>query len=496
MPIPNSTENLRDPGLGQAALASAMPLVFGVTSGAVAKDTLYIYSNPQDLVSEQVGGPAVEKAAFILKQGGGPVGVIPGDPSIAASNGAVTQSGAGPLITLANDATNDFYLYVKITKGGAVGTAKFQYSLDSFSGATNAQRTFSAEIVTAATYVVPGTAVQISFPAGTYVLAETYEAQLQCAAMNASDLGAAMVAATSTAIGWRFAYLATTAGNGVASAHATLLAALQSELNTLAGVSKYRRGIIAADQDSDAAACVTAYTGVVAARCLVAFGDVRRVASVKLDGYAVPLANAAEVFAMRATKALFSTDLKRFNDGPLDNEGIVELIDDENITATGLDDLKVSTLRTYQNAAGKFITQAFLKSASGSDFDIWPKGIVMDVACEHVHARQLELIGRGIRVNTNTGLPAGEAGANGTIDERDAIRIEESIAATLANLIKTPQNAEGTEGHVSDFRYALSRTNNIQSTKTVISTVSLAPLAYVDAVQATLGYTLAFTLGG
>lgn len=481
--LPSSQETIRDPGIGLAQVAAMTPIVCGVTSSGTV-DTLTWFTSSDSLVSALGDGPAVDEALHILQFGGGPVGVLKVDPSVAADNGSVTKSGSGPDVSVAGSATNDFYVVIRIILGGALGTATFQYSLDGWDGATDDQRTWSGTLTvpSGGEYVLPGTGLTVTFADDTYVADETYSWQSECAAANASDLADAFDALASVGRQWRFCDLVTSANNGVASAHATLAAALDSELNTLANTSgRYRRGMISADNAADASAVTAAFTNVFTPRVLVAYGRVSRLAGKKLVAYERPRTSARSCFAARAASVAPSTDLKRVLSGPL--PGVLELHEDEATTSTGLDDIYVSTLRTWAELPGYFIAQGRLKAAIGSDFRLWPLGIVMDIACEVVHEEQVKMVGRGYRLNTT--------GENvGALDERDIIRLEKDVNTRLVAELMSPTNEEGTAGHVSAMRYRINRTHNVAQTETIIGDFTAVPLTYPSKIQASLGYAL------
>jgi hypothetical protein len=403
----------------------------------------------------------------------------------AATMGAVTQSGAGPAVTLTGTPAGDYQLVIQIDLGGTRGTATFKWSTDD--GAT-----WTAEdVLTAASVVLGSTGLTANFATGTYVLNETYSADtepyleddeyyadVQCAAWNATDLAEGF-ASLSTNTPWRFFVAVTSKGNGNATAHALLATALQAQLNTLANASKYRRGMISCDQGASAADVISAYSSVEAVRCLLAYGRQRIATTKPFPGYAFPVVHALDSFAARAAGSLPSTDLKRVKSGALPN--VVKIFHDEEATPTGLDDVKISTLRTWEGKQGQFyITQGRLKSPSGSDFTLWPRGIVMDMACEIAHQMQIDLIGSGFRYNDD-----------GTLDERDCIRFEEPIGAALVAQLLSPRNAEGFDGHVVDVRYKIKRSHNVFGTGTIIGVVGIRPLGYVDFVEAELGFVVA-----
>jgi hypothetical protein len=89
----------------------------------------------------------------------------------SGSVGAMSHTaGSGPLITVTGTYSGYPFFQVKITTGGAVGVAAFQYSLN---GGTSWLPASPAS--TAATYAVPSTGVTIAFRAGTYVTTDVYK---------------------------------------------------------------------------------------------------------------------------------------------------------------------------------------------------------------------------------------------------------------------------------------------------------------------------------
>jgi len=481
---PSATETVRDPGLGIAGNVSLRPAVIGECSLG-DDNSVKLYSSIGKLVDERGQGPGVEAVAQILATVGGPVLFVKCATTVAATNGAVTQSGAGPAVTLTGAALLDANIYVVVTLAGILGTGKFKYCLDNFSGATDSDRTFSEELLipSGGTFAIPTLGITLTFAAGTYVIAETYAATVNCAAANATNLGAALDALYASPLEWRFVYVVTSNNAGDATAHATLAATLQSKLTTFAAASKKRRGIIATNLTG--ADPTSALTSVAAVRVLFAHGRARVITPKSFIGYAVPTQPAATSFAVRAAGCLPSTDLKRVagdgvhDGGPLPN--IVSLFEDEEVSPTGLDDIKVSTLRSYSggDADGFYITQARLKSSAGSDFTHWHRGIVMDIACEVAHRITTRWIGKGLRTNDD-----------GTIDERDAVRLDKEVNDALKDALLDPQNAEGTPGHVSAALYAVNRALNVLSTETIDGEVAIRPNGSASYITTTLSFSL------
>ncbi len=487
--IPKSTINIQDPGFSISQPASLTPLVLG--SASAGADGLSFHQTPASIVNTHDYGPLVDEGCFIAKQGGSPIGLLKGAASVAGDLSAITKvaAHAGPTITVAGTPVFDAFVRLQITKAGDLGAGKFRFSLDGFDGDTDAQRSWSGEYVipSGGTFAIPNLGPTLTFPAGTYLLNSEYTFVAECAALNASDVSTAFAALQASKRRWRFMLAAFSANNGDAAAHATLAATLQSELDNLAAnYGKYRRAMMQAESaqaPSDAAAVETAFTSVIAPRLLVAYGQARRLAGRPMLGFAAPRRNVVSFFAARAATELLSTDLKRVLSGPV--EGLLELFDDEFQNSTGLDDIHISTMRTWPSdeQTGAFIGQGRLKGGPSSNFDLWPRGTVMDVACEIVHEEQIKFIGRGLRTQTS-----GEH--IGALDPRDIPRLEKDVKARLNSELLDQVNAEGTFGHVTDLRYRIDGEWNVAQTETIVGDLEVVGLSYASQVMATVGFTL------
>jgi hypothetical protein len=400
-----------------------------------------------------------------------------------------TATPGGGQIAVSGSSNYDARLLVEIVTSGALGVARFRYSCDTYSGDTAAERTYSENLYVPAggTFAVPGLGITLTFDdtPTAFVAGDSYVVSLEAACSNSTNMGTAFTAIAASPIPWRFCVFVTGKGNGDAVAHALLGVALQTHLTTLANSAKYRRGMIAATHEDTAAATIAAWDDVSAIRLLVAYGQVRRYSTKPFSGWAFPITNAVDVFAARAAGSAPSTDPKRVRSGSLSM--VAKIFHDEYRSPSSLDDVKVSTLRPYENRDGFYITQGRLKSPDGSDFTVWPRGIVMDIACETVNEQLTLEIGRGCRIETRV---INGVTYEGTIDERDALAIEENVSAALVAQLMAPQNAEGFEGHITDVRFRITRTNNFLSTGIVIGEVGILPLNHIDYITTTLGFVV------
>ena len=235
---------------------------------------------------------------------------------------------------------------------------------------------------------------------------------------------------------------------------------------------------------------MTAFSALTSNRVAVLHGQFRSAPVFGVPGRGAPFLPASYAAAMRAAGNVMSTDLAQTfgadSVGAL--PGCTEIDHNEYTENAGLDDAKIGTLRTYANLVGFYITNVWLKSASGSDFEFWQHGRMMDEACKVVSARHSELISSNVVV---------KADGTGSLVEFAAIAIEKKVQRSLDAVIGSalrgigPTTVDGSTGHVSDQRYQVDRTNNVLSTKELIATVSLVPRGYLKRLTTTLSYKLA-----
>jgi hypothetical protein len=138
----------------------------------------------------------------------------------------------------------------------------------------------------------------------------------------------------------------------------------------------------------------------------------------------------------------------------------------------GLDDARFTTLRTWEGIAGVYVTRPRIFSAAGSDFDIMPKRRVMNLARRATREYLQRRLNQPIRVDRATGF----------ILEEDALEIEAGGRAALASVLASSPKASG-------WSLVLSRTDNLLSTKTLTVTTRVVPLAYVEFIEESIGFT-------
>lgn len=467
MPIPGVTLSIQDPGLGLVDPATTVPLFYGYSSLGT-NNALKTYSSVNDLVAGQGQGAAVEDAATVLAEVGGPIRFMKAATTVSGANSAVTPSGAGPTVSVAGTPNDNYEVTITIKAGGALGVGTFTYSLDNTRTPSE-----TLTIPSGGTFVLANTGLTLTFASGTYVALDTYTFTSTAPMWNSTDLAAAFTALQADPTEWDFFVGCGRHATGAAAA--TIAAALETQLNTMAN-TYFRpcRGMMDAG-DEATSAIITAFASTTGKRILLSYRSMVRNSAKPYAGWAVPKRRVLGAFAERATKLLPSTDLGRVASGPIN--GVFSIEHNEAVTEV-MDAQRFATLRTIPGYQQQFfITRGRLKCPAGSDFQDWQLGRLMDIACRVVYQQEVLMLNSGFRTNPN-----------GTIDDRDASRWETRIIAALRQTLMQPLNEEGVPGHVSGVFYHIDRDAVILSTSTIISEVAIQPLAYGRFISTKIGF--------
>jgi len=478
--LPDVSMSIVDRALGLSANTnSAGQVKVGVcTAGTVY--TRYSFNDKTTLVSTLVGGPAVEAAALVLVEQGGPVDVIPTAASVAGTAGTIAQvsgSNTPPMPTIAGTPNDLFEGLLLIVAGGAVGTSTFQYSLDN-------GNTWSPVIATAATYVITGTGLTITWTAGTYVAADVYGWTSTAPMFNTTDLTTALSALNADPGDYSICHIVGQAGGVSDSARQAAAAAIIAVVETAAaaanGLYHYPRFIvelpdpIASEQPNGAdAAIITAIDAVVAPHVAPMAGSVQQASAITGR---VNKRHSAWTALSRLQNKPLGEDPGRVARGALP-PSVVSIGRDEAKTPA-LDAHRIGTLRTFVGGSvttgtkivGFFITEMPLLSNTGSDYKYLQHGQVIDEACRITLAQLRQSVNDDLLVN-----------ADGTIEEGQAQAIEGLIASKLTErLVATRQ--------VSAAGAKINRTDNLLSTQNLRASVRVRPKGYIKAITVDIGF--------
>lgn len=494
MALPGSTINILDGGLGVTTPASSRPHILGVFESGPFNVPTVVANQRQLKDTFGIHGPGNDLVGYILDQAGGPTVVTRVSPSVAATYSAANvPSSISPVVGATGNSIsfvvatsapkNSFQIVINIVTGGLLAATTFQYSLDGgFS--------FSPTIAAAATVPLGTSGVTAEFAngsTGAYQVGATYANTSNAPHYASSDLTTAYVGVDASVLVWDFFVFAGEAATAVAAG--TLFSAIATKMNAYkTSFDRYYRAVMGAGEGSAALALVT-FNALTSERIAVMYGKFRSAPSVAVVGRGLPLMPALNAAAMRATANVMSTDLAQTAGsdkvGPL--PGASGITADEYRANAGLDDKKIGTLRTAANDVGVFITNVWLKSADGSDFQYWQHGRIMDEACKTVSQQHWQLTSSSVVTKSD---------GTGSIAEFSAQAVEKKVQRALDNRIGSalrgigPTAVDGTTGHVSDQRYQVDRTNNVLSTNTLIATVAIVPRGYLKQLIATISFKL------
>ncbi len=488
--LPRQTLNILDPGLGTVGQTERNVLVMGTCSSG-STDTLRSFSRKQDLVDVFGQGPAAEDACRILDIAGGPVYFMRLTGSVAGASGSVTTArvttSTGTVVVTVGVTFDSYKVIIEVTKTGGVGVGEFRYSLDYTTNAedataNNAGRTFSASILIPAggAYVIPDTGLTVTFAdnGGPILFEDGDTFRFDCTAplYSTTNLASAFTALLLTSTD--LATIVLSGEHATASASATMFAAFSTQLASMQAQFRFVRGIMDGGSfENNRATAITAHASSQSTRISLCYGYADITSSKPIVGWGTPQRAYVGLVASRVTADKVSTDSARVASGSI--TGVVAIRTDEERSPL-LNPADFTTMRTLQGEPGFYITQNNLRSASGSDFRYWQHGAVMDVASAVVIKAQQKFIKRGIRTNDD-----------GTINNVDALQMETDVRSALSAALVAPKNAEGSKGHVSDFGYAIDRTNDILASETLITTTKIRPLGYPSIIETEIGFSKA-----
>lgn len=471
MTIPGQTITVEDPGLGLTVPAQNIPLFMGACSSGTA-DTVVSFSKPSEVGAVLGEGPLVEYVTRALLVSGGPVLAMRLAATVVGLPGTVATTGGGPTITIAGAAFDSYQGVLTIVAGGILGAGTFTYSLD---GGTT---TSPALLIPAGgSFPIPGTNTTLTFPAGTYVAADTYTWTSVEPQNNPADTLAGFAALL--LLNETYDYICLTTTYASAANAATAFAALNSELTTLFNAFEYKGAIMDGGPDA-AAGTVTAFAASESTRICVGYSTATAPSGKPFVGRGTRVSSLALVVAIEASKQLISTDLARVANKKLGGTlSPVTAIGFNSVNDATVDAAKFATARTLKGKPGFFLTNANIMSPDGSDYAYWQHRRIMDEASETIQVEQQDFLSRSVRTLPTTNY----------IDERDGTRLETPVRTALRVKLTNPRNAEGTQGHVTGFDYAIDRTNDVLTTQTILSTFRAKPHAYVKYITSTIGYS-------
>lgn len=482
MAKPAVTFSVTDATQPTAPGAKRIPLIMGTSSTgttATAASHVVKLSSPAAVRSEFGYGPMVTEGAYIV-QHGGPALFCKLPSTNAGTLGTITKTGsagAAVMTLLGGTAPNDRYsLKVECTTGGALGTAEVRYSLDAWSDNTSPTWSEATVVPGSGEVVIGNSGMTVDFDtdlgAGDYWTAES-----TAPAPAAADITALTTNDVLKDLALEYDFIVLAGAHATASAAQLLAAALDPVITALEPLGRRKYGVLSSGIDAAANQSNITYEGQ-----YLSFGYSENLALASLPTTAVGYhkISTSSIISARIASSLASTDPIRVASGQL--PGLVAIDHDEAVQLS-VDDLKISTLRTWGGLSGFYVYNSWIKNAADSSLKYTQHANIIGLACETLYTSQTRWIGSSVRTI-----------AGGLIAEADAKNIEADIQAALDVVIGDasrnvgPITAEGTKGYASILTYSLDRTNNVNATETLIGTLAVQPLGYPRVFTVTVAF--------
>lgn len=477
-----------DNGLGQTPPGQGNEMVVIGCSSAGTANVPITSTNPADFITANGYGPGPQLAASIASRTGNPVCFVKAATVSNGSNTTVTKTGTGSsAVTLTGNPNDTYYGLITVTQGGTIGVNGIQFTVSLDAGRSIYQ---TVSLGTANTYLIPNTGVTVNFGAGTLVTGDTLAWVSTEPLWNDAGISSAMQALWT--LPSTFLDIAIT-GNATGAD----VSAFDGYMTTLFNKRRFSRMLTNARDavwGGTSTETEAAWTTSIAAdhvndsttRVSVSAGHYNLISPVDQVQYRRPLSWFA---AVRDSAVAIQVDLGRVADGALPqmviptktsgwpfgapnaNSADGFIYHDESVNP-GLDAARFLTAWSLTGLPGFFIKNPNLMAPPGSDFNWLQHGHVIDVACAIWYLYAVNLLSDSVRVNKTTGF----------ILEQDAQAIERAGTARLRDALLAP-------GAVSDVFATVSRTDNILSTSTITTTVSVIPLGYVKSVNTTITFS-------
>ena len=404
--------------------------------------------------------------------------------------------GTGTSVPLLTGAPfDDTFVKLKVIVGGTIGVAgiTFQYSID-------AGRNYGpvTALPLSGAYTFPNQNVTVTFGAGTLVALDVLTFGTIAPAPNNAGITACLVAlqASPYAVsGWGSIDVV----GAMAGADDTAIAA---SLATLATGQIYTH-LIMHSRDSSPPIIYggTAETDAVHTTAVALDYSAVGNANTQRTGVSVGFYNMNSAYpilgtafrmrrplswswAARQVAIATQTHAGRVSDGAL-AQVIVDPVNDpqdgfvyhDERNAPGMTALRFCAAKTRVRMPGYWIDQPNLMAQVGSQFTIWPLGVVMDVGCTILTTKSTLLVNSDVRLN-----------ANGTIYDAEAAKMEASILQAINDNMTAygmlSQAGPGNSGAV----VSVDRTNNVRTQKAVNITTTLYSRGYIFTINDTIGF--------
>jgi hypothetical protein len=452
--------------------AGALFALVGVSSSGPI-DTPATYARITDIVAAFGAGPLVEAAAHYIEKYGRPVVLVRTGQTTAGAAGSVTKTGTGTTTAVVTTPTpnDDYEAYVVVIAGGEIGTAgiTYQWSLDG-------GRTLSpvTALGTDLTITLPGAGgVVITLQdEETLVAGDTISFRTSAPRWNTTEIGTALDALRDSAVTWELAEIVGDMAGADFDAVDPKFTGMATGGRYRAWIGGFRMPAAAESEATYLAAFSTAFGAKATVHGEICAGACWMISSVSGRQYRRPV---AFVVGAREASVSHEVNIADVNLGSLpgisirdDNGNVVH--HDESVNP-GLDDARATVLRTWDGIQGVYVNRPRVLSAEGSDFQLLAHRRVLNLAHAALRLYFIRRLNKPVLVDKTTGF----------ILESEALEIESGARAAMRSVLLAKPKASG-------IQFALSRVDNLLSTKTLNGTARVIPLAYPEFIDLEVGF--------
>jgi hypothetical protein len=463
---------------------STMLALYGVSTAGTAA-TPQAFGTVTALKAALGGGPLVEAAAHYLERYGNPVlcvkasdlidGTFPGAPSPFDAVNFVGTGTSVATIKAGSTSDNAYEVRVDFVTGGTRGSAGITYRISLDGGRTYGK---TLALGTGVEFVVGTTGITVALAAGTLVAGDYLTFAAYAPSPDPTVVEDDLAALGNSAQPWSVLHY-------VGPVDTTLAGYLDAFMDTVRAAHKPRmwvantavpvmsNDLTTEDEATYSTALETEFSAYETTYGCICAGDVRFRSSLNGGSHRRPVS-----FLVAAREASVSDEINiaDVNLGPFPSATITDSAGnpqshDESIYP-GLDDLRFCVLRSWPGLNGVYVNRPRLFSGETSDFQLMPHRRVMNLAHTALYAYFVRRLNAPILVNRTTGY----------ILESVAKEIEAGAEAALRTVLGARPKASG-------WSVALSRTDNILSTKTLTVTARIIPLGYAETIDIELGFS-------
>jgi hypothetical protein len=382
--------------------------------------------------------------------------------------GVISVTAGGPATVTQSSSPLDAYrVIVTITKAGALAAAEFTYSLDN---GNNTSRVYT----TAATFVVPGAGIVLTFSNAAYVAGDIYTATTTPPAFTSSDAQAAIEAALKSAYDFEGIHIVGTPAT--ASAALTLATMLDTELQGAeTSYLRYIWGVSECPTVEADATVASAFANLVSntGRLGVAIGDCDLVSG---DTGLVMKRNAAWSYTTRLASTKYSTHPGEVEGGALPGVQAIYAAYGGGPVADTFDVSRFVTLRTWIGLAGYYVTRGNTMDVATSDYNAIQFVRVINRAATIGQQALTRYANADWRIDPDTGH----------LDDRDVISLEGSVEHQIKNAMMGERGSAKDE--ISGATISVDPNADLLSDATLTVTGSIIPKGYSEFIDFPIGF--------